>query len=407
MLSASRARTSPSLAANAASRTSRLLMAWPVPALLWALGLAGQLSGASKLTLKGEIDASNLTGESPNLTPPEQVWGLAFSPDETQLAIGLGSHATSEPRIRTGHVVIVSAAQPEKVLHRFEIRGSAGFAIPGDLVWAPSGQRLAVYTVEGTKVFSLDGEQICGFHESVTLAGFLTGDRIVGYNRPDTTFVVHPPNCSVEDSWRTPDRFAFALATCPEAGLVAVGWSSKPQADSAGVEVVRYPGHDRIRQLAGSFGALGHNILFADSCRLVCAGQRQDKGFANHAICWEISTGEVAAEARSVTFGDIRDSFEAAGEEWVASTVYNVGCHEGRFWNFIDEAGCWERYKRLVVWSVRSGREVLSLDPPEQPIWMMRGDGKRITEPPAFTISASHAFLAEGGSGRVRVYGIH
>jgi len=77
----------------------------------------------------------------------------------------------------------------------------------------------------------------------------------------------------------------------------------------------------------------------------------------------------------------------------------------GKFWNFIDEAGCWEQYKRLVVWSVRDGREVVSLDPPEQPIWMVRGDSERITDPPAFTISASYAFLAVGGSGRVQVFG--
>ncbi len=257
-------------------------------------------------------------------------------------------------------------------------------------------------------MFSLEGRQICGFPERLNFAGFLSGDRIVTYDRigPDRAFVVHPPDCSVEDTWRTPDRFAFALATCPEAGLVAASWFSQPHAKSAGIEVVRYPGHEAIRQFAGSFGALGHNILFADSCRLVCAGQRPDRSFANYATCWDISTGEIAAEAHSVKFGDIRDSFEAAGGEWIASTVFKVGCHEGRFWNFIDEAGCWEQYKRLVVWNVRNAREVVSLYPPEQPIWMVRGDGKRITEPPAFTISASHALLAEGGSGRVEVYGI-
>ncbi len=106
MSSAPRARTH-RVWPNATSGTSRLLMAWALLALLWALGLAGQPSGASKPKLKWAIDASNLTGESPNLTPPEQVWGLAFSPDETQLAIGLGSHPTSEPGIRTGHVAIV------------------------------------------------------------------------------------------------------------------------------------------------------------------------------------------------------------------------------------------------------------------------------------------------------------
>jgi len=382
-------------------------MAWPVLGVLLSQGLTGQLCGASKLKLQWAIDASSLTGESPNLTPPEQVWGLAFSPDETQLAIGLGSHPTSERGIRTGHVAIVSAVQPQKVLHRFEIRGSAGLTIPGDLVWAPSGQRLAVYTVEGTRVFSLDGRQICGFPERLNFAGFLSGDRIVTYDRvgPDRAFEVHLPDCSMEGTWRTPDRFAFALATCPAAGLVAAGWFSQPHAESAGIEVVRYPGHEAIRQLAGNFSALGHNIVFADSCRLVCAGQPPDKGFASHATCWDIRTGETAIEARSVTFGGKRNSFDAAGGEWVASTVYNVGCHLGKFWNFIDEAGCWEQYKRLVVWSVRDGREVVSLDPPEQPIWMVRGDSERITDPPAFTISASYAFLAVGGSGRVQVFG--
>ena len=357
MSSVLRAEVGPTLAPDATTRVPRVPIERIVLAVLLLPGLAWQLSGASKPKVQWVIDASRLTGESPNLTPPEPVWGLAFSPDETQLAIGLGSHPTSIPRIRTGHVVVVSALQPEKVLHRFEIRGSPGSSFPGNLVWAPSGRSLAVYTVDGTTVFSLDGRQLWNFPGGLNFAGFLSGDRTVTYDRigPDRVFEVRLPDGTTEETWRSPDRFAFALATCPEAGLVGTAWFSEPGAKSAGIEVVGYPGHEAVLQLAGSLGTLGHNILFADSCRLVCAGQPPSKGFANHAACWDIRTGEIAVEARSVTFGWMVGSYEAAGREWVASTVYNVGCHLGKFWDFIDEAGCWEQYKRLVVWSVKGG----------------------------------------------------
>jgi len=259
----------------------------------------------------------------------------------------------------------------------------------------------------GVGVFSLDGKQVCGFPDAVRIAGFLSADRTVTEQEragSGRSFEVHRADCGLEDTWRTPGRTTLGFATCPEAGLVAISWFSQPGGKPAGIDVLRDPGHGVIRQLAGTFGALGEGITFADSCRLICAGQRNDKGFANHATCWDIRTGETAVEARGVTFGGSWPSFDAAGGDLIASTVYQVNCHLGKFWEFIDEAGCGEPYKRLAIWNARDGRELFSLSPPEQLAGWKRGDGSQVTEPSAFTISPSHKFVAEGGSGRVRIF---
>jgi hypothetical protein len=334
------------------------------------LVLATHVSGASGRKQLWTVDVSKLIGEAVNVQSPEPIWGLAFSPDETQLAIGFGTHWTDDPRIGSGHVVVVPVEQPGTILHRFDVGATPVFPFPGKLAWAPSGRRLAVNTTMGTIVFSLDGTRICGFADELHFAGFLSGDRTATYDGigPDRAFEVHHADCTPEDTWQTPDRFAFALATCPQAGLLAAGWYSLLDHQSGGTDIVTYPGHKLIRQWVGRVGGIGHDVVFADACRLVCAGQLQRDLSENHAACWDIQTGNAVLDERKVTFA-ARPSFDGVSEDWVASTVYKVSCHF-----------------RLAF-------------------EMMGSPHKQVAELFAFAISAKHRFMAEGGSGRVQVYG--
>ncbi len=350
------------------------------------------------------IDVSRLIGEPVNSDVSESVWGLAFSPDETQLAIGFGQHRTADSRAGRGHVVVVALEQPKTVLHRFNVAASPVFPLPGNLSWSPSGQLLAV----DSRVFSLDGKLVCGYGDEFRFAGFLNEDRMVFHHwfSPTKGFEVRRSNCTKEDSWETTEFSESALATCPQGGLIAVGRFSAEAGKSFAIDIVTYPGHSTTRQWTWNADALLSGAVFADSCRVVCAGKLRSDSKGYSAACWNIESGDVSVDKASVTLTD-RPSFDAVAEDWVASTVFAWSCLEGKFWVFLDMDGCVAKVKRRVVWNVRTGQESISWSPPEQEIDQPGSARKRVLESFAFTMSAHHRFIAEGGAGRVRVYRFH
>jgi hypothetical protein len=61
------------------------------------------------------VDLLKLIGQAGD-TDAEYVWGLALSPDDTKLAIGLDHLAEAT----TSHVIIVAVDHPKAVLRSFE-----------------------------------------------------------------------------------------------------------------------------------------------------------------------------------------------------------------------------------------------------------------------------------------------
>jgi hypothetical protein len=259
----------------------------------------------------------------------------------------------------------------------------------------------------GASVFSLDGKRVCAFSEMSSLGGFLRGDRMVIYNRTgiSKSFEVHRADCTTEESWQLPDQNIGLLATCPAAGSLAYGWSTTASQSAGGIDITSYPGRKALQRWTGNPNALGQ-IAFADSCSMICTGQFQRSVKENHVVCLDIETGNAVVEKNTVTI-TWHPVVDVVGGDWAASTVYRESCHLGRILQSLDLAGCTAILKRRTIWNVRNGQDVLSWSPPEQTFeWPGPGHSPS-AHPFVMTMASSHILIAEGGSGRVRIYGLY
>lgn len=351
--------------------------------------LVADVSGATRKRL-WTIDVSRLVGETADI-----VWGLAISPDQTRLAIGVGPGTLPISHAGRSHVVVVSIAQPNNLLQRFDIDGRL---LPGpwNLAWSPSGQRLRA----GSRVFGMDGKATCEFSENFEFGGFLSEDRMVVFDRlyhGPTNIQVRSADCSIEESWQG-GRNASVVATWPQTGLVLLS--------GADVDIVRCPGHTPVRHERWESTGSPSDAVLADSGRIFCSSvtARATRPYQEaHAVCWDIASGEKTVEDRNMTVTDL-PSYWGTAEEWVVSDAYKLRCHEGKFWQFMDMDGCFSDLTRRVIWNARTGKEDLSWRPPMQKIERPKASPNYLTEPSAVALSAKREFLAEGGAGAVTVY---
>lgn len=337
------------------------------------------------------FNVAKLIGESVNSGEPEPVWGLAFSPDQTSLAIGFGQHWTADARVSRGHVIVVPVQKRGAVLKRFDFDGSPFFFSSGNLVWSPSGKLLAIQDV----IFDLDGKRVCTLPESSRFGGFLSEDRIVTSQRStnaSTNLQVSLPDCSVQESWQV--SLTNVAATCPDRGLLALNHFSYGPHEPTDLEIISVPGHNTIRRWTWTDGALIGGTSFADSCTMVCAGQPSAHADRQqHAACWNIQTGQKTTENQDVLLDPPAETFGAVSEEWVASTVYKIRCIAEKFFAALDTGGCFTASKRRIIWSVRTGQEVASWRLAEQKMQMTGPDHKVFPRPFALALSPKHSFL--------------
>jgi hypothetical protein len=374
-----------------------------VASLVLALTLAPCRAGARKLLWT--FNVAKLTGEPANSGEQEPVWGLAFSPDQTSLAIGFGQHWTANPRISRGHVIVVSVGKAGAVLQRFDFDGSPFFFSSKNLVWSPSAKLLAIQDV----IFNLGGKQVCSWPKTSRFGGFLSSDRMVTFQRltnSSTRIGVSLPDCSVEESWQVGST--NVAATCAGSELLALNHFSYSPHQPTDLEIISVPGHNTIRRWTWADGALIGGTSFADSCMLVCAGQPPAQADRQrHAACWNVQTGQKTIENPDILIDPPAETFGAVSEEWVASTVYKIRCIAEKFFAALDTGGCFTISKRRITWSVRTGQEVASWRLAEQKMQMPGPDHKLLSAPFALALSSKQQFLAEGGAGLVHVYSVH
>jgi len=352
-------------------------------------------------------EISKLVGEIRE-PAPEPVWGLAFSSDETQLAIGFGQQWTSDPRISRGHVIVVAIDQTRRVLHQFSVDDSPAFAVPGNIEWSPSGK---VLVITPSRLFTLDGERSCSLpDDGQVFSGFLNEDQIVTYQRWNgtassaTEIRVYRSNCSIEDSWHPADDWTGVWGTCPQANLLGLRTISSTRRDQeTEITVMSYPDRKSVRHWTWNPNATLGGITLADSCKLVCSGQLHKTWKDGYAGCWDIQNGEKVAENPSLTVTDL-PAFNGDGGTLIAATIYKWACLDNRFWVFLDMNGCAARPKRRILWDVRTGREISSWSIEEQTIQMPGKAHKSVSAPSALALSPTGKYIAEAGSGRIELY---
>ena len=106
---------------------------------LLVLALGTNLFGAAHRKLLGTIDISKLIGEATISETGEPVWAVAFSPDDSKLAIAFGQHCGAEPRSTRGHVIVVPVNWPKTTLHKFDVDGVRPLRLLMDSFGRPQG----------------------------------------------------------------------------------------------------------------------------------------------------------------------------------------------------------------------------------------------------------------------------
>jgi hypothetical protein len=365
--------------------------------VLFLAALSATASQASSRKQLWNLDLLKLIGQAGD-PEAQYVWGLAFSPDETKLAIGFNHRGEAAG----SHVMVVAVENPRNVLRKFDsdrIHGLELF-VRENLQWAPSGKLLAAYS----KVFSIENERVCQGPTDFEFGGFLADDRIVfgktGLHfksgpEGDAEIQVLRPDCSVEDSWHMPSRFSWVRGTCPQAGFIEIR-------DATETHLLKYPSHTTARQWTWDGLVTLGGTIFADSCKAICSGERSvnDRKASSLAACWSTSTGEKILEDAKLTRTD-NEAYVGGGAALLAVTVSHWTCLDGKFWRNLDMDGCATRLTGRVLWNIRTGEEVLSWPVREQQLGV--GDRKS-SGPFALALSETGKYLAEGGLGRVQLY---
>lgn len=382
------------------------MRSWTILVGLWIVASSAATSEASGRKQLWDVDLSKLIGQAGS-PETEYVWGLAFSPDDTRLAIGFNRQGEAS----ASHVIVVAVDHPKTALRRIDPDHARGLElfVHENIQWSPSGKLLAVYR----RVLSLEGERTCTVPTDFEFGGFLADDRIVLARRglplksgPEgaTEIQVRRPDCSLEDAWYTAQGLFNVRGTCPQAGLIAVqGTPDWPHAGMIETHLVSYPGHLTTRQWTWDVSAVMGGMMFADSCRAICSGESQGKGDkAFHAACWSTSTGVKILDDARLTRTD-GEAFAGSGGALLAVTVSRWACLEGKFWQYLDVDGCASRPTQRVLWNIETGQEVLSWPVSNQQFSVRQ---RKLSGPFALALSATGKFLAEGGAGRAQLYAV-
>jgi hypothetical protein len=349
------------------------------------------------------LKLSGLTGNSES----EYVWGLAFSPDETKLAIGFNDQGQAA----ASRVIIVSVDHPNSVFRRFDsdrLRG-AELYVRENIQWSPSGDFLAAYG----RVSSVQGDRAYRIPEDSTFGGFLGNDRFViakrelrgvGGMESVNKIEVRRQDFTVEDSWNIAQGLFNVRDTCPHAGTIAIQGmaAGRPDAKMYTTQLVRYPGQVEGQLWTSGIAPLG-GLILADSCKLICSSYGVPSGKEPaHAACWSTESGARIAEDAKLTT-TTQEAFAGSGGALIAVTVSHWACLNGKFWQFFDIDGCATPETHRVLWNIETGQEALSWPVLKQPFRILN---RETSGPFALALSSTGRYLAEGGAGHVQLYAV-
>ena len=124
--------------------------------------------------------------------------------------------------------------------------------------------------------------------------------------------------------------------------------------------------------------------------------------------CWDTRNGAKIGEDVKLTLPvGATEKFNGSGGELLAVTVAHITCLGGKFWQALDMNGCGNGPMRRVLWSVKTGREIVSW-----PVLVQRytshfnGENILTIGPFALALSSTGKYLAEGGAGRIQLYAV-
>jgi hypothetical protein len=332
------------------------------------------------------------------------VWGLAFSPDGSRLAIGFGD---SDQRNIKRRLIVVPTADPKHVEMSFDADIPlypfpwAGDPCCASFSWSPDGQYLAVYSGEIRDPWSFILNVKSGSHCSPEAARnlFLSSAAVLGLNATvdGVMLSVFTPKCEVTQGWQLHRGFNVEDAS-PETGLIAA---------------VRYDPEVRIpeRVLEGIIldsatlstptikATLGPNFIprfFIGGGNTVCGGRTYTE-----LKCLVLSSGDEINVP--VETGGIGRSKGAAAR--LVISEYRRHTMSQKIADFFDLNSLWFTFRRRVVWDVNQGQMVVHYMPETEHV--KGANGRSVERFFGFAISPDGEHIAEGSPDSVTLYKIH
>lgn len=354
------------------------------------------LSGASRRTV-WEVDLKKvLRDKGGSHTPELPVFALRFSPDGSRLAVIADEWWVSQAGeiAERYQLFVIQTQHHESDIPWVEVHGNYDDDSPY-FGWTPSGN---IVYANGT-VLRVADAKTCTLPE---LSLFVRDDLAIaseserpGSREHPSGFKFFDAECRFKSDWVLNDE-----------QMLNKGWAIDGVSGDRGLFVAVKGGDDFIadpftRTIRSAQVPGAGSPAFADWGKAICTGTLPGRTAKAPVNCWEVDTGKPISEAPTVS-GGAPLAAAAHSTRLVLSDYHRV------FNFFFDDASPFSPvlYRR-VVWDFRSNREILSWRPSYQ-WYKVTGINKplRARDPFAFAISADGEYIAEGGSGIVRLYKI-
>ena len=348
-----------------------------------------------KLSLRDELPTLPASWDS------YSVWGLAFSPDGSRLAIGFGD-STQESEI-TRRLIVVPMSNPRKVERSFELRLNLSWIAQPCCVrlsWSPDGQHLAVSNGSGRDpqalVFDLKSNSHCEIEASKTF--FLSADTLLSlrWESDGDNLSIFTAQCAVKRDWLVQVGIRV-LDVSHEPALIA-GFRYQPEKlrthESVSEGLLLRIDNLPETQILANFGPGFIPSNFARGGNSVCAVKEGTMS------CRPTSGGQLMQIP--IGSGWIMGVKGAANR--LAISEFNRRTIPQGLASFLDVSDVWFTLKRRIIWDLDKGQMIAAYTPQVASV-RLKGFGKR-DRSFDYALSADGQYIAEGSPDSVTVYQI-
>jgi hypothetical protein len=358
----------------------------PVTSLLLASLILVPSVSSGSLRKVWETDLrKTLQADGETLAPP--VLAMRFSPDGKKIAVIGGIFGLGEER--KSRLVVLDVGRPDAKVQRFVVNSVDDQIGPSHFGWLPSGD--VVYAA-GTVIHLVDASTCQVPEDTVFVTNALAISREgFGKGPPSAPTVIafHDSNCKSQGVWEVAENWTIGDVSLDRA-ILSVGRSTGwMKWDSLIVDPVA---RRVLRQ--GPADELGK---FADSGKAICSGGDIEKADRVPATCWDVDTGR-----------KLGDTPRSNGESLVtAARAKRAVVADYRRWKPLWDYEYRSVFKGLVVWDFGEGQELVRWRPGSQTYnYPSLKAAKPETDLFRFAMSPDGQYVAEGGSGVVRLYRI-
>lgn len=365
---------------------------WAIPLVLAAFGDPLPLAHAGALRKVWEVDLSNAVRRGDG-NPGFPIFAVRFSPDGRKVAVIADAYGTDAAR--KSRLLVIDVDHPTASIRQFEIEwgileneSGRGWAL--NFGWAPSGE--IIYALG--KVIHLSSGTAC---ELPNQSVFISDDLAVSaraYPPPlysSTRLTFFNQDCKEVEGWEVPEGWLISDVSTDRRLLSILKETTNPTETER--LIVDPMGRKVLQRWRENVGGAWE---FADRGKAVCQGGNVLQRDRASARCRDVDTGREIGET-------LRNGVEPIAAAAQATRVV-VSDYQRMKIPFDYEYRT--TFKGRYIWDFGTGKELASWTPESETYANVFTPTQKVTEPFRFAISPDGRYVAEGGSGVVRLYAI-